>query len=100
VRGFSYEAIAPRDDESNVVGGRHLIESSIEYEMPLNETLSWALFADAGDAFNDKPDYRLGLGVGLRWRSPIGPVRIDLGQSFDDPGDGNVHLHFSLGPDL
>jgi translocation and assembly module TamA len=100
VRGYGFQDIAPLDIEANTVGGRHLIESSIEYEIPFRESFSWALFADAGDAFDDKPDYRLGLGVGFRWRSPIGPVRIDVGRSFDNPGEGNVRLHFSLGPDL
>ncbi len=100
VRGYSFEAIAPLDSQANAVGGRHLIESSVEYEIPFRERLSWALFADAGDAFDSTPEYRLGAGVGLRWQSPVGPVRIDLGRSFDGPGEGNFHLHFSLGPDL
>lgn len=100
VRGYGFESVAPVDPEGNLVGGRHLIESSIEYEIPYRDRLSWAFFADVGDAFDNEPQYRLGLGVGLRWRSPIGPVRVDLGRSFDDPGEGNVHLHFSLGPDL
>lgn len=100
VRGYGFEDVAPVNSEAKVVGGRHLIESSIEYEIPVRERFSLAFFADAGDAFDDRPQYRLGVGVGMRWRSPIGPVRIDLGRSFDDPGAGNVRLHFSLGPDL
>ena len=100
IRGFSFDNIAPIGADGGVVGGRHLIESSIEYEIPSINGFSWALFADAGDAFDDEPDLRLGLGVGLRWQSPIGPIRFDVGRSFDDPGRGNYHLHFSLGPDL
>jgi len=68
--------------------------------VPLNESFSWAAFSDFGDAFDDRPEYRFGLGVGLRWQSPIGPVRVDVARKMNDPGEGNVRLHLSIGPDL
>ncbi len=100
VRGYAFEKISPLGSDNRVSGGRHLIESSIEYEIPFKDRWSWAAFADIGDAFDEKPEIRLGAGVGIRWQSPIGPVRLDLARSFDDPGPGNTRLHLSLGPDL
>ncbi len=100
VRGYKYQAIAPLDDDSEVLGGRHLLEASAEYEVPIRDNFSVAAFSDFGDAFDDRPDYRFGVGLGLRWQSPIGPVRIDVARSLVDPGEGNVRLHLSLGPDL
>ncbi|OED37133.1 hypothetical protein AB833_24585 [Chromatiales bacterium (ex Bugula neritina AB1)] len=100
VRGYGFEKIGPSGSDGRIAGGRHLIESSIEYEIPLKDQWSVAAFVDAGDAFDNEPEIRIGVGFGVRWQSPIGPIRIDLGRSLDSPGRGNVHLHFSLGPDL
>lgn len=100
VRGYSFENIAPVDDENELQGGKHLLEASIEYEIPFKENFSWVAFSDYGDAFDSDPDFRHGIGIGLRWRSPIGPVRFDVARSLDAPGEGNVRLHLSLGPDL
>lgn len=100
VRGYNYQAIAPTDEDNEPVGGLHLIEGSVEYEVPIRDQFSIAAFGDFGDAFDKQPELRFGLGVGLRWQSPIGPVRIDVARSLDAPGEGNVQLHLSLGPDL
>ncbi|HET8942356.1 MAG TPA: BamA/TamA family outer membrane protein, partial [Rudaea sp.] len=62
-----------------------------------------ATFVDAGDAFTGfgNFDTHIGAGVGLRWRSPVGMVRLDLGVPVNDPdGRNGVQLHLSLGPDL
>ncbi|MFN3163444.1 MAG: BamA/TamA family outer membrane protein, partial [Pseudohongiellaceae bacterium] len=59
-----------------------------------------AVFADAGNAFNDFADYELktGAGVGVRWLSPIGPIRVDLASALDN--DNKLRLHITMGPDL
>ncbi|MCB1755370.1 MAG: outer membrane protein assembly factor [Gammaproteobacteria bacterium] len=99
LRGYEYGIIGPRED-GEVVGGKHLAEVSLEYEIPISEKWSVAAFADYGDAFNDSPDYKTGAGLGLHWQSPIGPVRIDLGHGLDDPPGNQIRLHLSIGPDL
>ena len=55
---------------------------------------------DTGTAFNDTDmDFSTGAGIGIRWYSPVGPIRLDLAHPFDDPDD-SLRVHISLGPDL
>ncbi|PIE36997.1 MAG: hypothetical protein CSA54_02420, partial [Gammaproteobacteria bacterium] len=99
VRGYGYNVIGPRLG-NDVVGGKHLLETSLELEMPLTETWSLATFIDAGDAFTDSPDYQAGVGVGFHWRSPIGPVRLDLGHAIDGSPGRKLRGHLTIGADL
>lgn len=99
VRGYAFNDISP-GVEGDVVGGKHLLESSLEYEVPVSETWSIAAFADIGDAFDDEPEFKRGVGLGLHWRSPIGPVRIDVGHALDRPPGKNLRLHLTIGSDL
>lgn len=100
VRGYALDSIAPRDAQGRVVGGRHLLVGSIEFDHRFRDNWSVAAFVDTGDAFdNEAPDFRTGAGIGLRWQSPVGPVKLDLAHGFDNPGD-SFRIHFSLGPEL
>ncbi|MEZ5534660.1 MAG: autotransporter assembly complex family protein [Thiolinea sp.] len=100
VRGYGFEAIGEKDAEGKVVGGKHKLVLSTEYEYPVTEKISLAAFVDAGTAFDEWNDYgfEAGYGVGARYRSPLGPIRVDLAVPENDPGD--IHFYFSLGPDL
>ncbi len=101
VRGFGFEQLGPLDDEGNVIGGRHVLVGSVEYDHPIGEG-NWgvAVFLDAGNAFNDFNDYDLkgGGGFGIRWRSPVGPIRLDVAHAPDSKD--NFRIHFTMGPDL
>ncbi len=99
VRGYTYNVIGPVVG-GDVIGGKHLLESSLEYEVPFAEKWSVAAFADIGDAFDEKPDYKTGVGLGVRWRSPIGPVRLDFAHALDDPPGKQLRLHLTIGSDL
>ncbi|MND04984.1 Translocation and assembly module TamA precursor [compost metagenome] len=58
------------------------------------------MFVDAGDAVETSPfDPKVGAGFGLRWRSPIGMLKLDLAFALDEVIEG-WHLHFAIGPDL
>ncbi len=98
VRGYDFQTLGPQDDDGTVVGGSHLLVGSAELDYRIKEAWGVAAFVDSGNAFDDT-DIRLrtGVGVGVRWFSPIGPVRLDIAVPLDDNG---VRLHFSLGPDL
>lgn len=98
VRGFGYKAIGP-DRNGRVFGGRYLAVASVEVERMFSPQWGGAVFVDAGDAFDESFDLKLGIGAGLRWRSPIGPVRVDLAHGIGEGGD-TIRLHVRIGPDL
>jgi translocation and assembly module TamA len=101
VRGYPYKSLGPVNADGEVTGGRYLLVGSLEYEHALNDKWAVAAFIDAGNAFDelDEPHFEQGAGVGIRWRSPVGPVRVDLANAISDP-DRGWRLHISIGPDL
>lgn len=103
VRGYGYREIGPRVRTSNglySVGAKNVLVASAEYERYFTPTWGAAAFVDAGDAFDGGFDrLRRGVGIGLRWKSPVGPLRIDIGHGLDDP-DARFTLHLNLGADL
>lgn len=100
VRGYAYQSLGDRDAAGTAIGGRFLTTASIEFERELIPDWSGAVFLDAGDVFsNGRPHLRKGVGVGVRWASPVGPIRLDLAHGLDDP-DSSFAIHISAGPDL
>lgn len=94
VRGYTYQSLGIREG-SAVVGGRYLGVVSAEATHWLDDSWGIAAFVDAGDAVDDLKDVRLavGYGLGARWRSPAGPIGIDLAYG---ERTGDIQLHFSL----
>ncbi len=100
VRGYGYQEISPVNDAGDPIGGSSLLVANVEYERMFTDSWGAAVFVDAGSAFNDRSaGVRKGVGLGLRWRSPVGPVSIDIARGLDDPRDG-LQLHLTLGPEL
>jgi translocation and assembly module TamA len=103
VRGYDYRSLGPRNAAGELTGGDRVLEASVEYEHPVAPSWSIAAFVDAGNAFaGSKLDARTGAGVGARWFTPIGPIRVDIAWPLDTGPfeDGGPRLHISLGPDL
>lgn len=105
VRGFGYHSLGPKEIDvggtENVVGGKNLLEGSIELDQPLYQQLSGAIFLDAGNAMNDWDlDLPMGAGVGLRWKTAIGSFRIDLARQVAKIESKNLRLHLTFGTDL
>ena len=108
VRGYDYKSLGPTEKhkkpnedkyEEEVVGGNNLLVNSIEYDYKFKPTWAAAAFLDVGNAADDLHlHFKRGVGVGLRWISPIGPIRIDVARGLDDPKGWNLHI--SMGPDL
>lgn len=100
VRGYGFETLGPLDENGDVAGGSHQVDISLEIDRLFRDSWAVAAFIDAGDAF-DTTDIKLksGVGVGIRWYSPVGPIRLDLAHPLDDQ-EKSVRLHLSLGPDL
>jgi translocation and assembly module TamA len=99
IRGYSYETVAPRNSEGELTGAQYMLTATLEYQYRLSGNWWLATFTDYGSAWNDTPQWVQGIGLGVRWASPVGPVRLDFAYGLDDPG-GGFQLHFSLGPEL
>lgn len=100
VRGYEYESLAPRDADGDLAGGAHLVVASLEYEHPVGKDWGVAVFADTGNAFDAFDEgLKTGVGAGVRWYSPVGPVKVDVGFPQDDVGD-SFRIHFSFGTGL
>lgn len=99
VRGYEYQSLGPRADNGQVIGGEILLTTSGELEFAITSKFGIAGFFDAGNAFSGMGDGVLeqGAGGGLRWKSPVGPVRLDLAFPLDHD---DWRLHFTMGPDL
>lgn len=95
VRGYAYQELGiPLGNAT--VGARYLATASAEYDWYFKPPYGVAVFVDAGNAADTvkdlKPKY--GYGVGGRWRSPVGPINVDVAYG---QADKKVRLHFSLG---
>jgi translocation and assembly module TamA len=91
-----------RTCQTLVIGGKNIAVASAEYEYYFKPNWGVATFIDTGDAFSSFSSYRqkVGTGFGVRWRSPVGMVRADLGFPVHDKDNSGVELHIVIGPDL
>ena len=102
IRGYGFEDLGPRDtDTGDVVGGRYLGVGSLELERRIKDNWSGAVFYDFGNAFDPDLDneFKHSVGIGGRWRSPIGQIRLDIGVGIESD-DPPIRLHLVIGPDL
>ena len=100
VRGYRLFEISPVNELGKRTGGRHLGVASLEYDRALFGDWGMAAFSDVGYVGNDfDGPVRTGVGLGARWRSPVGPVRLDVGVPLSKALDP-VQVYLILGPDL
>ena len=100
VRGYAYESISPENAAGDEIGAEYLSVFSAEVDFLLRGNYGMAVFYDVGSAADELgQDLRAGVGIGLRYRSPVGLVRIDFAHPLDDP-DSDFRLHLTFGPDL
>lgn len=100
VRGYGYRRLGPKNSAGDVIGGRHKLTGGIEYDYMFAQSWAWAAFIDAGNAYDTLDDFEAlyGYGLGIRWRSPIGPIRLDIARPSDKREAFRIHV--SMGPDL
>ncbi|MDX2424702.1 MAG: BamA/TamA family outer membrane protein, partial [Cycloclasticus sp.] len=100
IRGFDFQSLGPLGDDGNVEGGRYLTTASVEYEHMFTDKWGAAVFSDVGNAYNSFNDpFEHSVGLGLRWRSPIGLIRFDVAKALSD-SDNGIGFHLVIGPDL
>ena len=118
VRGYGYQKLGPLDASGNSVGGQSALNGNIELRHPIYKKISGVVFVDmgflGGDPFTlNSDELRFTGGAGLRYDTPVGPIRIDFGYKLNPPTLGDVavtpvpnpdddiedrwQIHFSIG---
>ncbi|VWX56079.1 autotransporter assembly complex protein TamA [Sphingorhabdus sp. 109] len=105
VRGYSYQTVGPLDANDDPVGGRSLVEFSLEARVRtglLGGNFGVVPFIDAGNVYTsstpDLSDLQYGAGLGIRYYSDFGPIRIDVGTPINRrSGDSRIAVYVSLG---
>ncbi len=106
VRGFNYEEISPRDPVTyEKIGGNKMMIYNVEYRVPFTKDKSFIglVFFDTGNVWSADENYsftdmRRSIGFGIRWFSPMGPIRIEWGYALNKkPYETGSKLHFSMG---
>ena len=103
IRGYQYREVGPRietDEGKFSVGAKNVITGSAEYEHYFNGSWGGAVFVDSGSAFDGTDiEWRTGVGVGVRWKSPVGAVRVDLARGLNDP-DSSFTIGLGIGAEF
>jgi translocation and assembly module TamA len=104
IRGVPFQLAGPLDDDNDPTGGRSVFEGSAEVRYQLLGDVEGVLFLDGGSAFEDElPEvgsaWQFGTGAGLRYLTPVGPIRVDVGVPVDrrDDIDDAWQLYISIG---
>jgi outer membrane protein insertion porin family len=105
IRGYQYGEIGPLDKYGAIIGGDRAMYANVECLVPLIErlNLNGVVFADAGNAWNVEQspfpeEVKAGAGVGLRWLSPMGPIRIEYGWKINPKkGESPGAFAFAMG---
>ncbi len=105
LRGFTWDELSPKDQYGNDIGGDKFVQFNVEYIFPLIKDvgLMGVAFYDTGNLYDNGQDIDLGnlrqsAGVGIRWYSPMGPIRLENGWVLDvKPGEASSRLEFTMG---
>lgn len=103
LRGYKLDRAGPLDPSGYPVGGNMLIVGNVEVRFPILGSLRGAVFSDHGGVYSEVGSFRLedlghNVGAGLRWNTPLGPLRFDYGIRLGDIGDApRGQWHFTIG---
>lgn len=108
VRGYKNRTLGPKDENGNEYGGAKEFVNNLEVIFPLINSAGFkgVVFYDAGNAFDDDEsidlgDLRQAYGYGIRWSSPVGPIRVEFGFPIDrEEGESSMVTMFSFGAPL
>ena len=105
IRGYDWREVGPRISTRNgrrafAIGAKSVVTASVEFERYFTPTIGAAVFVDSGDAFDSgSPDWRTGVGIGARYRSPVGPLKLDIARGLDNP-DSSFTIGLSIGAEF
>ncbi len=102
VRGYKYQSIGPRFRSGRPTGGTSITAATVEYRQRFGESFGAAVFVDAGQVSNSSTAFngnlRAGAGVGARYYTPIGPIRLDVAVPLNKQrGDDTFELYIGIG---
>ena len=104
IRGYGYQLAGPLDDENDPIGGRSLIELNGELRYRMSDTIGLVYFIDGGTVADNalpslEEDVFIGTGIGVRYITPIGPLRADIGIPLDRRSDVDdmFQIYVSIG---
>ncbi len=102
IRGFKYQSVGPLFPDLNPMGGTAIDAGTVEYRQRFFDSFGAAVFVDAGQVSADNRPFsgtvRIGTGVGLRYYTPVGPIRIDVALPVNrSPGGDKFEFYIGLG---
>ncbi|KQY34502.1 autotransporter assembly complex family protein [Rhizobium sp. Root483D2] len=102
VRGYSYQEISPRNGDDEILGGRSYVNGTVEARIGITDTIGIVPFIDAGTVSAktapDFSDIRAGAGIGLRYNTPFGPIRLDVAVPLNPyPGGTKYGIYAGIG---
>ncbi len=102
VRGFSQDNLGPKGEDGSPTGGNAFIVSNLELRIDIGKGFGIVTFVDAGNVWQKISDVKLSLrytaGIGLRYNTPVGPIRLDYGHKLNRrSGESSGEFHFSIG---
>ena len=102
VRGYDYKSISPKDETGELVGAQRLLTGSVEYQYKVTGKWWGAVFVDAGEAVDkfSSTNFKTGVGFGVRWESPVGPIKFDIARPVGDSEHKDFAFYIGLGPEL
>ncbi|MCT4703067.1 autotransporter assembly complex protein TamA [Enterobacteriaceae bacterium H20N1] len=102
IRGYKYKSISPENSDGKLTGASKLATGSLEYQYNVSGKWWGAAFVDSGEAVNDikQSNFKTGAGLGVRWQSPVGPIKLDLAVPIADKEEHGLQFYIGLGPEL
>jgi translocation and assembly module TamA len=104
IRGYAFQSVGPVSSSGSPIGGRSLLETSLELRGRLSERTGFVLFADGGGSFSSRvplkeEHFRWAVGVGIRYFTPVGPLRADIGLPLErrEGIDDSYQFYVSIG---
>jgi len=103
VRGYSQDSLGPKGANGTPIGGNARLMNNIEFRFDIGWDIGVVLFMDAGNVWLDVnkvdlSDYKYTTGIGLRYMTPVGPLRLDYGHKLNrEAGESSGEIHFSIG---